>query len=174
MEVYWDTQTIEFCIYSWDRRGTYRRYPGTPRQYSSISTPSRTGGGPTGGILGHLDNIVLYLLLLGQEGDLPGGILGHLDNIVLYLLLLGQEFNVYCLPISFIENKLYAPVPGSRLRRIRWGQRINIRRLLCTGTRGRRRRRSSLPGSLVYITWLISHPSSTQLSKDRQSNFKYS
>ena len=71
-------------------------YPGTPRQYSSIYTPW-TGGGHTGGILGHLDNIVLYLLLLGQE------------------------FNVYCLPISFIENKLYAPVPGSRLRRIRWG-----------------------------------------------------
>ena len=45
-------------------------YPGTPRQYNPISTPSRTGGGSNGGILGHLDNRVLYLLL-GQEGDLP-------------------------------------------------------------------------------------------------------
>ena len=60
----------------------------TPRQYSSISTP-RTGGGPNGGILWHLDNIVLYLLL-GTGGGPTGGILGHLDNIVLYLFL-GKE-----------------------------------------------------------------------------------
>ena len=44
-------------------------YPGTNRHYSSISTLSRTGGGATGCILGHLDNSVLYLLL-GKEGDL--------------------------------------------------------------------------------------------------------
>ena len=68
MEVSWDTQTIQFYIYSQERGGTYRRYPGTPRKRSSVSTP-RTGGGPNGGILGHLDNIVLHLLI-AQEGDL--------------------------------------------------------------------------------------------------------